>query len=365
MTEKKDKEKESITFSDLLTQKQWEDYGEFLAEAPSTYARELEEDIKREKKIRDKIRKNVLEKFDIRRFEPRLLEAEELLFHGGVVGIDGTLSKQRTLSGVRCQIGIVAVNYFNEKIRQSYFISEASLQTDYEDVIDVLKQRESKNRVISDMVLRALMLYREREIGTREAFRDSYKMLHGPMLPFELMTGLGRLRALEATLGVLEKIIDDPKCFSIISSSTQEDYLTLGMALQPGEYLVDLDYSLGAEIASNPDFMEERKWRPSEFDRMKSFLKDYASRIRIGVIKVSERPYVFQAHRDTFDLAAAIIARDSLLQREKGFPLLIDYADSLCTEYFPAGDFISLLTYKLAKEGEFLAQMSERSMRLK
>jgi hypothetical protein len=47
MTEKKDKEKEAITFSDLLTQKQWEDYGEFLAEAPSAYARELEEDIKR------------------------------------------------------------------------------------------------------------------------------------------------------------------------------------------------------------------------------------------------------------------------------------------------------------------------------
>ena len=359
------KEKESITFSELLTQKQWEDYGEFLAEAPSTYAKELEEDIKRERKIRNKIRENVLEKFDIRKFEKLLPEAEELLFHGGVVGVDGTLSKQRTLSGVRCQIGIVAVNYFNEKIRQSYFISEASLQTDYEDVIDVLKQRESKNRVISDMVLRALMLYREREIATRSEFRDSYKMLHGPMLPFELMTGLGRLRALEATLGVLEKIIQDPKCFSIISSSTQEDYLTLGMALQRGEYLVDMDYSLGTEIASNEDFMEERKWRPTEFDRMKAFLKNYASKICIGVIKVSERPYVFQAHRDNFDLAAAIIARDSLLQREKGFPLLIDYADSLCTEYFPAGDFISLLTYKLAKEGEFLAQMSERSMRLK
>jgi hypothetical protein len=239
------------------------------------------------------------------------------------------------------------------------------LQEAIDDVVEVLKRREGKNRIISDMVVRALMLYREREVAVRHEFNEAFKMLHGPLLPFELMTGLGRLRALEATLGVLEQIIADKQCFSIVSSTTQDDYLTLGSALEPGEYFVDEAFTCGNEIETNEDFMAEQKWRPSELDRMKSFLDEYGSKICVGVIKVSQRPYVFHAHRDHFDLAAAIIARDALLQKEKGFPLLIDYADTLCSGYFPPSDFTNMIAYKLAKSGEFLAEMSERSMRLK
>jgi len=361
-----DERPSGITFADLLAQKQWSDYTSFIAEAPATYAAEVGEDIQREEALRQEIRSSILEqKFEVRRFEPLLKEAEKLLFSGGVVGIDGTVSKYRMLSGLRCQIGIVAVNYANEKVRQSYFISEACLQTATEDVVEALRRREARNRVISDMVIRALLLYREREVAMRHEYRDAFRMLHGPLLPFELMTGLGRLRALEATLTILERGIEDPKCFSIISASSQDDYLTLGMALEKGEYLVDPGYTLGDEVADNPDFMAEGKWRPSEFGRMREFLHRYASRILVGVIRVSERPYVFHAHRESFDLAAAIIARDALLQREKGFPLLIDYADTLCSEYFPAGDFANLLIYKLAKEGHLLSQASERMMRVK
>jgi hypothetical protein len=355
-----------ITFADLLNQRQWEDYNAFITDAPAVYIAELEKDLRQEARLKDKLRTEVLnKKFSVRTYDPLLPKAQDLLFSGQVIGIDGTVSRVRTLSGLRCQIGIVAVNYFNEKIRQSYFISEATLQEDIEDVIEVLKRRESKGRIISDMVVRALMLYREREVALREQFKSCYKMLHGPLLPFELMTGLGRLRALEATLDVLERIIADKRCFSIVSSSTQDDYLTLGTALQPGEYFVDETFTCGEEITTNEDFMAEKKWRSSELERMKKFLSEYGSKVCVGVIKVSQRPYVFQAHRDHFDLAAALIARDSLLQKEKGFPLLIDYADTLCSGYFPPADFSNLLAYKLAQSGNFLAEMPEQSMRLK
>lgn len=361
-----EKERPAITFAQLLEQRRWDDYLTFIQEAPKTYAVELGEELKRESRLRKAIREELLtERFEIRKYEPRLAQAEKELFSGRVIGVDGTVAKHRTLAGVRCQIGVVAVNYLNDKLRQSYYISEAKFEADYKEAVDVLKARETKGRVISDMVIRALLLYREREVAMRDEYKGAYKMLHGPLLAFELMTGLGRLRALEATLGILERVSRDPRCFSIISSTTQDDYMTLGMALEPGEYLAEPRYSLGDEIAANEDFMAEGKWRPGEFARMKEFLKECASRIAIGVIKVSERPYIFHAHRETFDLAAAIIARDALLQREKGFPLLIDYADSLCSEYFPAGDFASVLTYKLAKEGQFLSQMSERAMRVK
>jgi hypothetical protein len=355
-----------VTFHDLLNQKQWHDYTSFISEAPAHYQKELSQDIARERQIREALRKEIVEKkYTLRQYQDRLPEAERLLFNGQVTAIDGTVSTHQMLSGIRCQIGVVAVNYFNQKLRQSYYISEASFQQDSDDVINVLQKREFKNRPLSSLVIRALMLYREREIALRPEYTDVYRMLHGPLLPFELMTGLGRLRALYTTMNLLKRIVADPKIFSVVSTSRQSDYITLGTALNPGEYLVDEKYSFGDEVADNQDFMAPGRWREREFDHMKEFLQRNASKILVGVIRVGQRPYMFHAHRDTFDLAAAIIARDALMQREKGFPLLIDYADTLCSEYFPAGDFTQLMRYQLAREGEFLLESDERDMRLK
>ena len=64
-------------------------------------------------------------------------------------------------------------------------------------------------------------------------------------------------------------------------------------------------------------------------------------------------------------MAARIIARDSLFQREKGFPLLLDYADNLCSTLFKASDFNNIIEFKLAQEGEYLSEMPEDSMRQK
>lgn len=356
----------ATTFHDLLNQKQWDDYSSFISEAPSYYRQELGRDIVREKQIREVLRKEVLEKkYKLRSYESLLPKAEELLLNGKVTAVDGTVSTHQMLSGIRCQIGIVAVNYFNQKLRQSYYISEASFQQNTEDVLNILKSREFGNRPLSGLVIRALMLYREREVALRPEYKNVYRMLHGPLLPFELMTGLGRLKALYTTLELLKQIVADPKVFSVISTSRQSDYITLGTALNPGEYLVDEQYSFGDEIADNQDFMAPGRWREREFDHMKDFLYRNASKILIGIIRVGQRPYMFHAHRDNFEMAAAIIARDSLMQREKGFPLLIDYADTLCSEYFPAGDFTQMMRYQLAKEGEFLVESDERDLRLK
>jgi hypothetical protein len=355
-----------LTFTDLLSQKQWHDYASFISEAPDHYQKELSQDIAREKQIREALRKEILEKkYTLSRYEDRLVEAEQLLFEGKVTAIDGTVSTHQMLSGIRCQVGVVAVNYFNEKIQQSYYISEANFQQDSDDVLNILQTREFKNRPLSGLVIRALMLYREREIALRPEYHNVYKMLHGPLLPFELMTGLGRLRALYTTMNLLKRIVADPKIFSVVSTSRQSDYITLGTALNPGEYLVDEKFSFGDEVADNEDFMAPGRWREREFDHMKEFLQRNASKILVGVIRVGQRPYMFHAHRDTFELVAAIIARDALMQREKGFPLLIDYADTLCSEYFPAGDFKQLMRYQLARQGEFLIESDERDMRLK
>jgi hypothetical protein len=138
------------------------------------------------------------------------------------------------------------------------------------------------------------------------------------------------------------------------------------MALKNGEYLTKEGFDLYDHLSNTSNFMRYKaKWRDDEREMIEEFLENYARKIQIGVIRIGERPYVFQAHRDIFDLAAAIIARDSEFQLEKGFPLLIDYADTLCSEYFAASQFKNMMKWELAKNSSFLREVGERDMRKK
>lgn len=354
------------TFQTLLGQKQWQDYGSFVSEAPKLYADEIAAHVAAESDLIQKLREHELfKKLTIRDVTPALDNAAALLHGGKVVAVDGTVSRYRTYSGMRCQVGVVAVNYVGDQIKRSFFISEAGFRKPIDDIIQAVARRNTSDEEVSDMVVRALMLYREREAGLDGRFKQAYVMFHGPLLPFELMTGLGRWRALESTLGVLERLILEKRFFSVISTTAYQDYLTFGRAIERNQYLTAANYTVGHHIADNKDFMARDKWRDEEFTRMQRFLRDYAEQIWIGVIRVSDRPYVFHAHKDIFDLAAAIIARDAMHQRERGFPLLIDYADTLCSHYFSPADFSNMMEYELARHGEFLSEAPERRLRMK
>lgn len=359
--------KKHTTFGDLLGQKVWTDYGEFVGEAPGIISAEVESHVAAERELVRQLQEHPgFKRLQRYRVDDKLAEAEELLGEGQVVGVDGTVAKYRLLSGLRCQIGVVAVTYAGDSIRHSFFISEASLRDEPEDAIARIAGRQTGADTLSEMAVRGLMLYREREAALSEAFAGRFVMLHGPLLPFELMSGLGRLRALGVTLDILKRIVREKRFFSIISSTAYQDYLTFGRAINPGEYLTASEYTLGHHLASDSRFMEySDKWREDERSSVQQFIGDYADRMMIGVIRVGDRPYVFHAHRDTFHTAAAIIARDAMFQREKGFPLLIDYADTLCSEYFSSGEFCRLVEWELAKRGALIAEAPERELRLK
>jgi len=154
------------TFEGLLSQKQWTDYQSFISEAPRLYADEVARHVKEEAELIDALKKHeAFKKLTIRSVADKLDEATALLRDGKVVGVDGTVSKYRTYSGMRCQIGVVAVNYSGEQIKRSFFISEASFRKPISDVIQAVAKRNTSEDEISDMVVRALMLFREREAG--------------------------------------------------------------------------------------------------------------------------------------------------------------------------------------------------------
>jgi len=353
-----------ITFEDLLKQSKWQSYEEYVNQSQAIIEKDVKTNAQDVDRFVAEIKKSEeFKKFDIHNLnEDDLKRAQKLLANGNVVGVDGTKSSYQLFTGVRCQIGIIAVNYAGEKIQKSFFISEASYHEKVNDIIDELKAKISNSDEITDLALRGLMFYRERETGLDDKFLGKYKLFHGPLIPFELMTNLGRLKALKTNIKMLEKLIDEKRCISIISSSTNREFYFFGLALDEGQYMSMSNYKLGhhlkTRLLANPG-----KWEANDFELAEKFLKDYADRIKIGVIRVGKRPYVFHAHEDIFDLAAHIIAADSMFQKEKGFPLLIDYADTLASEYFSSGQFQSRIEWELAKTGKYLSEISERKMR--
>jgi len=356
-----------VTFKDLLDQKTWEDYGDFVRDAHNVMEKEVKNHVEsQEKLIKGLKQRDEWKKLDIRDARDNFDKAEKLLLGGDVVGVDGTNTDYRLLSGLRCQIGVVAVNYAGEKIRHAFFISEADLTLETDDVIEAIKNRKIAEENLPSMYVRGLRNYREREAGFHPKFKDKFVMIHGPLLPFELMSGLGRLRALDVTLDLLKKLITEKRFFSVLSSTSYQDWLTFGLALEPFQYFTVKEFTLGSHIANSGNFMSYKdKWREEEFKKAETFLRDYAEQILIGVIRVGDRPYIFHAHKDNFDIAASIIARDAMFQKEKGFPLLIDYADSLCSKYFSATDFKSMMQWQLAKNNHYMREASERELRMK
>lgn len=357
----------SITFRDILNQKSWTTYKDYIAEGINQYSKELSKDISEGKKHKKKIREFIEKHFEIKRVPDDLTEERELLINGHVIGIDGTIATHKTITGTMAQLGVVAVNYLNEKIQHSYFISEAKYKQDIEDVTEYLYSHEPANKVISNVVLRAALQVRERELGLEDRFKAKYKMYHGPLIPFEMLANPGKaeFKILDVTLEVLEKIISNRKCFSIISRSQNDAYIRVGLSLNKGEYVL-LKKSVGLEMIEDRTLLKDKeRWREEDYLLVNNFVNSRATRIKIGVIKISHRPYIFHAHEEIFDIAARIIYRDSLFQKEKGFPLLVDYADNLCSTFFKASDFNKIIEYQLAKEGEFLSETSEENLRQK
>jgi hypothetical protein len=357
----------SVTFREILNQKSWDSYEDYIAEGISQYTNELSSDISQGRKHKKRIREFIEKHFKIKKIPVDLSAEKNLLSSGEVVGIDGTIATHKTITGTMAQLGVVAVNYLNEKIQHSYFISEARYKQDIEDVAEYLYSHEPVNKVVSSVVLRAALQVRERELGLDDKFKDKYKIYHGPLIPFEMLANPGKaeLKILDVTLEILEKMIANRKCFSIVSRSQNDAYIRIGLSLNAGEY-VQLKKSVGLEILEDRNLLKDKdRWREDDFLKVNNFVNDRASKIKVGVIKISHRPYVFHAHGEIFDLAARIIFRDAMFQKEKGFPLLVDYADNLCSTYFKASDFNKIIEYQLAKEGEFLSEMSEETLRQK
>jgi hypothetical protein len=346
-----------ITFAEFVKPEKWKDFESHARSIESDLSRDLAASAKQNERIRKEVRGFLEKEYNISKVGDKELSwAEEKLFRCQVSAVDGTHSTYPMLSGIRCRIGVAATSYKNKRTDGVVFVSEQYLHPSETSVLDVLKNRKPENKLISNMLIRAIMFYMERKIGLER--QEEWVMFNGPVIPYELRTGIGRLRALDPCLSLCEQGLERKTIVGVIGTSSEPEIISLGLALNTREYVRLRSFKDDLE-----DYLPTAHFNASDQARFQRFIDAYGDKLDVGIYKAGHRAYMFHAHREHFDEAAAIIMRDSMFQELRGYPLLIDYADSLCTYMLASSDFRRMVDFGLAREGSLPFEQSEGDQR--
>jgi|SRR3972149_4310577 len=356
-----------LNFKDYIDESKWKNLIEHFLEYPDALESSVSETIIKES-IRMKDRRKYFEnKFDIKvPSKTQLEKATQCLTKSEVVGVDGTFAEYQVSSyGIYARIGVVGTTYKQEKadiVEQDFFdrfipydIGELSV----EEELNTLRDLVRKNGIIKRTHVEGIMLYKEREMAFRR--KEQWKLVQGEIFPYGLRMGLGYLKALQPTLTLMERIFQ-AKNIIAVQGTTNDDpvYAKLGAALKSNEYVGIHTYD--QELL---EFIQAAHFTDVSGDEkaFKDFITNYGNLFIRGMYKVKNRAYTFFAHKDVFDDAAAIVIRDSMFRPMRGFPLLLDYADIICSKLVSASDFKRQIEYKLAKYGALEQNKDEHDLR--
>lgn len=363
----------------------WEP-GENLAALYQRLEHEVEEAVKQENRIRERIRREVFPRLRSRSAAPRgagvyqatVPDLEKvhrgLLFNGLVEACDGTSVMNETLPIGIAQIGVCLASYQGDRGSWVHRMFRRDLRVGGMDPVDealeILDRRRDESSFegstrrdsLSELARRGIMAYAERAVLLRKSSAP-WRMGHGSPAPYELLTGSGMRDLLSSGLDLMDELISNHKRFVFVPSAGNRMLLTIGNALRPMEYaIVDTMEDVITRI------LDRGHYRGAWADivgRVRRFGADTGSQVVIGVFRASTMApaQVFYAHIDHAHEAALIALADSALQEHRGFPMLIDLAHTVCAATF-GGDAIKDLT-KLAyvEVGEPYRYLTERQTR--
>jgi hypothetical protein len=312
---------------------------------------------------------------------------KRLLFNGGVVCCDGTVQLHDTLALTIHQIGICLVAYTGNQGSWSTRLFRRDLREDKGDPVAAMTallerrgRRAGLNQPdrrdgLSELAQRSIMSYAEAVVLLDKAEPKSiWRMGHGSPAPYQLLAGVGNPDMAIESIKALRRMIEVHKKFVYVSSeSGDRDYLQLGQALRPLEYLIIGTLKERIEsVVWNIHFggkpTVDMRWDGellSPENWVLKFQNEVASQVLVGVYRASAiaPPQVFYAHRDHFDMAAAIAIADSILLPDRGFPMLIDLADRACKSVYGGGSLRDMTDAAYARYGAGVRYASERTNR--
>lgn len=359
--------------------------GEDLLSAYGRLEQEVAEAIAQEDDVRKVVREVVFDKIrnalgapaNAGVYQARRADLERihkgLLFNGGVEACDGTSVVHDTIPLTITQIGVCLVAYNGREGSWAHRLFRRDLRTKSGDPVDeavaMLERRETREGEgqgadpISELARRGIMAYAERAI-LKEMSSAQWRMGHGSPAPYELLTGLWASQGdrIRIALDLIEWYVQHERFVFVPSAPRKRHWLTIGNALNPMEFAIV--QTLQPEIArliETGGYRNESGVKPE----MEKFRDQVAPKIVVGVFRVWEGapPYLFYAHIDNAEMAAHIAMADSMLQEHRGFPMLIDLADTVCGTVFGLDSFITSVQMAYAEAGHPFRYLGERETR--
>jgi len=350
-------------------------------------AHEVELAVHEEKRYTEKIREQIFPRLSSRPGAPteagvyaiNTADLErvhrQLLFNGGVEACDGTVVSHDTLPITITQIGVCLVSYSGDQGSWVHRIFRRDLRTKGKNPIDetleLLDRRRTRGAVgqtsskdgLTSLARRGIMAFAERAVLLDKS-AAVWRMGHGSPTPYELVTGSGMPELLRSSLDLMKRLVLDHQRFVFVPSSTgARDLLTIGNALKPLEYaIVDDNTDTLARIASGHYRGQEWQGLQNAVDEL---VNECGPKTVIGLFRASRYSpcQMFYAHADRVHEAALIAMADSVLQEHRGFPMLIDLADGLCTTTFGGDVFAASTQLAYSESGEPYRYMGERKTR--
>jgi len=371
------------SFSRTLDLATWS-LGENLDDMMLRLDKEIANAVEQAQQDREIIRKEILLKLGsgvgsskqatLKRVDPQHLEQvmRGLLFNGGVEACDGTSVVHDTIPLTITQIGVCLVSYNGTQGSWIHRLFRRDLRersTDLvSDVLTLLDRREKRESVgqegdqLSELAKRGIMTYAERAI-LRERSTALWRMGHGSPAPYEILTGLwaSKKERIRVSIELIDWYVNQLKRFVFVPSAPRRrELLTLGDALLPMEYTVI--QTLEPDITT---MIDRGGYRGAVLDAMREFAADIASKIVVGLFRVSRfaPAYIFYAHSDHVEMAAHIAMADSFIQEHRGFPMLIDLADTVCRTTFGVDSFMNSVQVAYANRDEPFRYLGERETR--
>jgi hypothetical protein len=295
-----------------------------------------------------------------------------LLFNGAVEACDGTRVVHDTLPLTITQIGVCLVSYNGQQGSWAHRLFRRDLRArssdPLEEVLDLLHRRERREaqgieegNPLSELAGRGIMTWAERAI-LRERSNAPWRMGHGHPAPYDLLTNLwsSNIESIRIPLDLIRWYVTHQRFVFVPSAPRKRHWLTLGYALRPLEFLIL--QTLEPEIEK---LISTGHYRGKVLTAMREFCHEVAPQIVVGLYRVwsGAPPFMFYAHVEQAELAAHIAMADSLLQEHRGFPMLIDLADTVCKTTFGVDSFKSSVQMAYARAGTPFQYLGERETR--
>jgi hypothetical protein len=373
----------TLDFDSVVEPANWQEPGEYYRTMPAAARAAVAEVTEADERLRRELREiyfpQLLREGTLLCWEQanaRYIDAlqRKQLYSGRTVAADGTLAKYETLSLVSAQIAISKVSYqrsTGQVVSQiMHWGKDLPRNSTAADIVQAVRSRgKNLKEQINNLFLYALMTYKERQV-LMDSPPGTFKLIQGTVFPHEMLSGSGKANTMVTCLELIGALIDDGAYATIVSHSSDREFLVLGRALDPGEYAV---LRQGTDVLD--EFRQGAHYTTTKIDSyggrsqievFEEFRDRYGPKVVQGILRAHHMspPYVFFCNEDRLHEAVHMLLADAANTGPRGFPLLVDLADQYCSGAFSAGEYVSQMNAEFARAtGGSGIYQSERSTR--